>query len=117
MVAIILVINGIYGCSGNTKEAYIDDLKSFVGSVSSTCKNYTEQEWKKADIKVNQFIQTKDTKFNLEFTEAERSEVNQLLGKYTALRLKFEMGKIKGEFNDAIDQVKGIVTELKSDSV
>jgi hypothetical protein len=105
------------GCSGQTKESYIEDLNSYINSVDVNCKTYTTEDWVKSDTTVSQLIQIKDTKFNSDFTEAERSEVNQLLGKYTALRLKYEMGKIKGEFNDAVDQAKGVLKELSKDTI
>ena len=106
-----------FSCSGQSKETYIYDLKSYIETVSADCKNYTEEDWVKSDTAVSEFMQIKEKKFNSEFTEEERSEVNQLIGKYSALRIKHEVGKIKGEFNDVIDQAKGAIKELSKDTL
>ena len=115
--ALLFSISIFYSCSLQTKEGYINDLKSYISTVSSNCNTFTSEDWVKSDTAISQLIQVKDTKFNSEFTDAERSEVNQLLGKYTALRLKYEIGKIKGEFNDVVDQAKGVLKELSKDTI
>lgn len=115
--ALLFTIAIFCSCSMQTKESYITDLKSYINTVSINCNTFTTEDWVKSDTAVSQFIQIKDTKFNSDFTDAERSEINQLLGKYSALRLKYEMGKIKGEFNDAVDQAKGVLKELSKDTI
>ena len=55
-------------------------------------------------------------KWNKDLTSDENAHINELKGKYQALKVKAALKDMKNELNDIIEQSKSFVEELISDS-
>ena len=55
-------------------------------------------------------------KWNKDLTSDENTRINELKGKYKALKVKAGLEDMKNELNNIIDQSKSFVKELISDS-
>ena len=102
--------------SCESKKSYISKFDEFVSETSTNYKNFSETEWAKADSTFAHFEKEYSNKWNKDLTPDENAHINELKGKYQALKLKSGIKDIKNELNDIIEQSKSFVKELISDT-
>lgn len=86
-ILLALLAIGIMGFqSCQSKQGRIDDLKNFVEEISEDGKDYTADQWEKANKKFSELLE----KINLydDLTEEELEEVAKLQGQYAATVFK-----------------------------
>jgi hypothetical protein len=103
-------------CFRNEKDAYLENFTSFVESTASDYKNYSEEDWKLSDEKFSTFTEIEQPKWESELTEVEKIKINQLKGRYLAIRLKSGIAEFENGLIDATQQMEGFINELKADS-
>ncbi|MBE0676317.1 MAG: hypothetical protein IH591_16805 [Bacteroidales bacterium] len=106
----ILLIGLGSGCNKN--EAYLKDLEKFVTDVEINSKDYTEAEWIEKDYEFTKLSEVRFSEIANKLTPEERSRVNELIGKYRALKIRKGIGDFKTEIKDRFEQGKTIVKEL-----
>ena len=102
--------------SCESKKSYISKFDEFVSETSTNYKNFSETEWAKADTTFAHFEKEYSNKWNKDLTPDENAHINELKGKYQALKVKSGIKDIKNELNDIIEQSKSFVKELISDT-
>ena len=102
--------------SCESKKTYISKFDEFVSETSTNYKNFSETEWAKADSTFAHFEKEYSNKWNKDLTTDENAHINELKGKYQALKVKSGIEDMKNELNDIIEQSKSFVKELISDT-
>ena len=102
--------------SCESKKSYISKFDEFVSETSTNYKNFSETEWANADTTFAHFEKEYSNKWNKDLTSDENAHINELKGKYQALKVKAALKDMKKEVNDIIEQSKSFVEELISDS-
>lgn len=93
----------------------IKEFRQFISEIENNYKYFTEVEWAMNDEKLEKF----DTEFynvrNI-LSYEEVKEVNELFGKYEALKLKWKLSNIKNDIIDVLHTSRGFIEEIMSDS-
>lgn len=96
--------------TGYSKSSYISALEKFVTGVEENWKSYTEEDWKKADERMQAF-EEKYEKYKDDFTRDEERQVSKLMRKYEWVHLK-GMGKgFLESLSDLYEEGKGVAEE------
>lgn len=86
-ILLALLAIGIMGFqSCQSKQGRIDDLKNFVEEISEDGKDYTAEQWEKANKKFSELLEKINSYDDL--TEEELEEVAKLQGQYAATVFK-----------------------------
>lgn len=91
------------------KTSYISSFERFVNSVADKQETYTDEDWKKADARFEQFTDTDYQRYSRKFTKEEKQKIGKLKGKYLAIRAKSEVGNFMDNLQNAIDELGGVV--------
>lgn len=110
---VVLLINS---CTSIQKKSFVNSFNSFVSDVEANYKSYNEKEWEEADLKFENLIKVEYVKYQSSLTDAENSQINTLIGKYQAIKLKSSLLGIKNQFQDIIEQGTSFVNELELDT-
>ena len=110
---VVLLINS---CTSIQKKSFVNSFNSFVSDVEANYKSYNEKEWEEADLKFENLIKVEYVKYQTSLTDAENSQINTLIGKYQAIKLKSSLLGIKNQFKDFIEQGTSFVNELELDT-
>ena len=102
--------------SCETKKSYISKFDEFVSETSSNYKNFSEKDWVRVDSTFALLENDGLNKWRNELTPDESKHVNELKGKYYALKVKAGFEGVKNGLNDLIDQTDSFLKELTSDS-
>jgi len=92
IVSLMLILL-ITSCAPQSKESYLKDYKEFISEVNEESKNYSEQDWEKADEKYEKYTGEWYEKFEDEFTWKE----DVILTKY---QFQYNLTKIKRNSTD-----------------
>lgn len=113
LLILALFIN-LLSCSGKpTKEQYIDSFSEFVDEVTREAKEYTEEDWQKADKQFRKFVEQNSPEYDGLLTSDERKLIGKLEGKYLMLRAKSGFKKMKKELKELKDQGEGFFEAVK----
>lgn len=86
-ILLALLTAGIfYLTSCQSKSSRIDDLKEFVEDIQKDSKDYTQEQWEKANEKFSQLLEKINSYDDL--SEEELKEVAKLQGQYAATVFK-----------------------------
>ena len=102
--------------SCESKKTYISKFDEFVSETSTNYKNFSEIEWAKADTTFAHFENEFLNKWNNDLTSDENARINELKGKYQAIKIKAGLLDLKNGLNNLLEQSKSFVKELASDS-
>ncbi len=111
-----IVVLLISSCTSIQKKSFVNSFNSFVSDVEANYKSYNEKEWEEADLKFENLIKVEYVKYQSSLTDAENSQINTLIGKYQAIKLKSSLLGIKNQFQDIIEQGTSFVNELELDT-
>lgn len=92
-----LAILGISACQ--SKSSRIDDLKEFVENIQKDSKDYTQEQWEKANEKFGELLEKINSYDDL--SEEELKEVAKLQGQYAATIFKYSGKAIMKEMEKA----------------
>jgi hypothetical protein len=73
-------------CSKPGKSSYISFSERFVKNVSKKQDTYTDEDWKKADLKFGQFSDYQ--KYVRKLIKDEKQKIGKLKGEYLVIRIK-----------------------------
>lgn len=108
-LTLILIIFTTNCSSSTAKTSYISSFERFVHSVAEKQDTYTYEDWERADLQFEQFIESDYQKHSRKLTKEENQKIGKLKGKYLAIRAKYEMGNFMNDLNDAIEQFEGML--------
>ena len=102
--------------SCESKKTYISKFDEFVSETSTNYKIFSEKDWVRVDSTFALLENDGLNKWRNELTPDESKHVNELKGKYYALKVKAGFEGVKNGLNDLIDQTDSFLKELTSDS-
>lgn len=86
-ILLVLLTTGIFCLTScQSKSSRIDDLKEFVEDIQKDSKDYTQEQWEKANEKFSQLLEKINSYDDL--SEEELKEVAKLQGQYAATVFK-----------------------------
>jgi hypothetical protein len=113
---LILSLVVLVSCAREEKKEFITDLNSFVTETTDKCEKFSDDDWEKADATFLQLRNEEYPRHKQELTPEESKRVNELIGKYAALRVKTGIQNLKSNLNDLMEQADSFVKEMKIDS-
>jgi hypothetical protein len=103
----------LVSCNSN-KVKYQNDIESVINKADKRPEKMTQNDWELADQKMEKFKEDFEMKKD-QMTREERDKANELIGKYTAVKLKGFGNELKETISDFGKQMEGVIKEL-SDS-
>jgi isopenicillin N synthase-like dioxygenase len=100
----------LVSCNTN-KVKYQDDIESIIKKADKSPEKMTQKHWELADQKMEKFKEDFDLKKD-QMTREERDKANEMMGKYTAVRLKGFGNELKETISDFGKQMEGAMKEL-----
>lgn len=98
------------------KDAYIKKFSNFIEDVNTNNRNYTDEDWKNAELKYKEFSEKEYIKFRNDFTESDKELIGKLKSSYQIIKVKKETKNILEDAKDVVYQIKGAI-EGVSDSI
>jgi len=106
----------VYSCDSLQKNNFISSFNTFISNTEMNYKNFNDKDWEEADFKYKNFVEIEYKKYYTKFSDDENKQVNILIGKYQALKLKSSITEVKNTILNKIEQVKTIVNEVAADT-
>jgi hypothetical protein len=103
----------LVSCNAN-KVKYQNDIESIINKADKSPEKMSQNDWELAYQKMEKFKEDFELKKD-QMTREERDKANELMGKYTAVRLKGFGNELKETISDFGKQMEGVMKEL-SDS-
>ncbi len=115
MNKLLLIINSlflvaIFSCT-NTASSVKSNIDAIVIDAEKNYKNYSEDSWQKKDKEIEELT----NKFNenrSKYTPEQIEDINNLFGRYKAIKLKKIGNEFVTDLKDAIQQSKGVIEAL-----
>ena len=79
-------------------------------------KTFGQDDWNKADKRFKLYSDVKYKKYRNSLSEVQIAEVNKLIGKYQALKVKASVRSVAKAVGDIIEQVSSTVDEIVKDT-
>ena len=106
----------VYSCSfSKTKEDEIEQLETYVESIKQNEAKLSPEVIEEYDHDIEEF-KDQIAEFDKEITRKDERKINEALGKYQAIKLKFYAKQFKDDALDAFQQGTSMVKELMPDS-
>lgn len=80
----LLVMFALSACQ--SKDSYVKEFSDFVDKVEMEAADYTDKDWKKADLKFSDL--STNPKFEEELSADEKAEIIKLQATYAGLKMK-----------------------------
>ena len=71
-----------------SKDSYVKEFSDFVDKVEMEAADYTDKDWKKADLKFSDLSTNLYAKFEEELNADEKAEIIKLQATYAGLKMK-----------------------------
>ena len=82
----LLVMFALSACQ--SKDSYVKEFSDFVDKVEMEAADYTDKDWKKADLKFSDISTDLYAKFEEELNADEKAEIIKLQATYAGLKMK-----------------------------
>lgn len=115
--AILLFFTLIFpSCESYQSRNYISNFDHFIDNVEKKSSTYNEKDWQDADTEFKNLDEIEYDKFKNNLTEEQNSKINDLKGKYYALRIKQGIKDFGKNLKNSLEQINSTTKELSSDS-
>ncbi|MBQ3623718.1 MAG: hypothetical protein IJA04_08485 [Bacteroidaceae bacterium] len=98
----LLIAMAIVSCAPDTKEAYIEEYKTFISKVSDSWKKYDASDWERMSRKHDKLSGEWFEKFSDELTIKEKTQIATYNAKFNLLRA---VNKSKKAVGEAVDDI------------
>jgi secreted Zn-dependent insulinase-like peptidase len=105
----VFIVFTIMSCSTVTKDDYLLRYKKFIQQVQSEHKNYSENDWLKADRRLNNINTILNKRFGNKLTVEDKITMGTYRMRYDYYRYS---GTVKKEINDYVDDLEDEVEGL-----
>jgi hypothetical protein len=109
----LIILNS---CNSYKEQSLKNNLENIVTDTEKNYKNYTEQDWEKKDKAFEEILSKDYLPIKDKMSNDKRKEINILIGKYQALKLKSGINNFKNLLKDGYQQLESLIGELSSDS-
>jgi hypothetical protein len=107
-----ILIFSFFSCNSLSSDAYISNFYDFVASVEKEYQDYQSNDWEKKDLIFEQFSEVDYEKYKSNLTSTQNTEVNRLIGKYQAIKIKSAINSTSLQLNNVLEQAGGLLEEL-----
>lgn len=115
IITVFSIIALLFSCNTN-KLKFQSDIESVIKKAKNNPGTLTEQEWKDADRRMKKFKE--DFELNeYKMTEEERDKANELIDRYSHLRVPVLWEQIKSGVSEAEESIKEAMKELTDSTV
>lgn len=110
----LFMLLNLISCSAKpSKEQYIENFTAFIDEVTKDAKDYTDEDWQKADKTFRKLVEQNSPEYDDLLTAKERRLIGKLEGRYLILRAKSGFKKMKKELDELKDQGEGFFEAIK----
>lgn len=110
----LVLFSTIVSCSPKpTKDQYLERFSEFVDEVTKDAKEYSDEDWQKADKQFRKFVEQNSPEYDGLLSADERKLIGKLEGRYLMLRTKSGFKKVKKELKELKDQGEGFFEAVK----
>src|SRR5690606_5513918 len=102
-------------CESMKQDQYIESFASFVSEIEKNYTTYKQEDWDKAYEKYEFYTTIEYEKHKDKLAEAQKSEINKLIGRYNGIKIKATVITAKAKIKNIIEQV-GSTNEITKDS-
>lgn len=112
----ILSLLSFTSCTSYKQKEIKNDLQILISDVEKNNSNYTDQDWETKDKDFENILSKDYLPIKNNLTDEQRLEINKLIGKYEALKIKAGINSLKGILKDGFQQLESIIGELSNDT-
>ncbi len=94
------------------KMRYLTRFESFLLRIDAASLQFASEDWAKADIEFQKLARVDYNYYENQLSVSERAHVNQLCGRYMALKVKFYGQLNREKIEDLINKGAGFIEEL-----
>lgn len=116
MFLIAITTFSLVSCKETRNDVYVSDFASFISETEDNYKIFGQDDWNKADKRFKLYSNVKYKKYRNSLSEVQSAEVNKLIGKYQALKVKASVRSAAKAVGDIIEQVSSAVDEIVKDT-
>ena len=113
---LIFLIITFFSCESYQRNNYVSNFKQFVDKVENKASTYNDKDWQDADNEFKNLSEVEYNKYENDLTEEQNSKINDLKGKYYALRIKQGIKAFGKELKNSLEQINSASKELASDT-
>jgi len=103
-------------CESYQRNNYISKFDYFIDKVEKRSSTYNEKDWQDADSEFKNLNDIEYEKFKNNLTNEQNSKINDLKGKYLAIRIKQGIKDYGKGLKNSIELINSAAKELSSDS-
>jgi|LakMenE01Jun11ns_1017448.scaffolds.fasta_scaffold9655272_2 hypothetical protein len=103
-------------CTSYKQKEVKNNLESLITDIEKNNSNYTEQDWETKNKEFDIILSKEYLPIKDKLNEEQRLEINRLIGKYEAIKIKSGINRFKGILKDGFQQLESIITELSNDT-
>jgi hypothetical protein len=103
-------------CTSYKQKEVKNNLESLITDIEKNNSNYTEQDWETKNKEFEIILSKEYLPIKDKLNEEQRLEINRLIGKYEAIKIKSGINRFKGILKDGFQQLESIITELSNDT-
>ena len=103
-------------CTSYKQKEVKNNLESLITDIEKNNSKYTEQDWETKNKEFEIILSKEYLPIKDKLNEEQRLEINRLIGKYEAIKIKSGINRFKGILKDGFQQLESIITELSNDT-
>ena len=103
-------------CTSYKQKEVKNNLESLITDIEKNNSNYTEQDWETKNKEFEIILSKEYLPIKDKLNEEQRLEINRLIGKYEAIKIKSGINRFKGILKDGFQPLESIITELSNDT-
>ena len=107
----------LFSCESYQRNHYLSNFNHFIDKVENKGISYNEKDWQDADNEFKNLSELEYDKYKKNLTEEQNSKINDLKGKYYALRIKQGIKELGKGLKNSLEQLNSAAKEIASDSL
>jgi len=116
-IAILLFFSlTLFSCESYQRNHYVSNFNHFIDKVENKASTFNDKDWQDADTEFKNLSELEYDKFKNNLSEEQNSKINDLKGKYYALRIKQGIKEFGKGLKNGLEQINSAAKELTSDS-
>ncbi len=113
---ILFFLLTLFSCESYQRNHYLSNFNHFIDKVENKGISYNEKDWQDADNEFKNLSELEYDKYKNNLTEEQNSKINDLKGKYYALRIKQGMKEFGKDLKNGLEQISSTINHLVKDS-
>ncbi len=106
----------LFSCESYQRNNYVSNFDHFIDNLETKSTTYNDKDWQDADNEFKNLSEIEYDKYKTNLTEDQNSKINDLKGKYYALRIKQGIKEFGKGLKNSLEQINSVTKEIASDS-